>query len=768
MKTDSYKEIEKTGKTMTLWSDKQAFLNTVYERFFQGYSAQTADTMGIVYTPQPIVDWMVSSVERVLSQEWGKSLSSQGVHVLDPCTGTGNFLVNVLGRINPLDIERKFKTELWANEIMLLPYYIAAGNIEHEYHERTGDFEAFPGLCFADTLDLFSGAQLSIKEFEAENAERVEREMAAPITVILGNPPYNVGQKNENDNNKNRPYPKLDASIKNSYAKASRASSVSKIYDPYVRFFKWASERLNKGDGAICFITNNSFVKKEAFDGMRYHLGKEFNHIWHLDLGGDARSEKGGNIFDIMIGVGITILAKNSSSDSNFIRYHRVSPSWNKLVKLEWIKEAIDCTGVEWQELTPNPRNAWLTEGLQEDFETFLPLGSKSTKTSFSPDIKTVFRSYSLGLNTNRDAWMYDFSAEQLGQDMNRFIEFYNSEIERWKTHPKKTDNFDDFVSSDLTKIKWSSTLKERAKSGRRATYNEKWIRSALYRPFCKQNVYFDTLLLHRPFQLPRYFPKPESQNRLIVVSDISHRSSFSVLMTDCIPDLHLCASSDGFQCFPFYTYSSATKNEADSTKNESENITSYALSQFRAKYGDDVSKWDIFHYVYALLHHPLYRARYAENLKRDLPRVPLLELDFAAFARIGKELGDLHVDYENAPELASLKLNETREKGKPTSFRVEKMKWSADKTILTLNSQLALSGFTQDLFDYKLGNRAALDWIVESYRVKNDERSGLSSDPNRADNPQYIVRLVRRVAFVARETSRLVSELGGFEVGGD
>jgi predicted helicase len=277
-----YKAIEDTGRTIELWSDKQAFLNTVYERFFQGYSTDTADTMGIVYTPQPIVDWMCASVDKVLSKEWGKSLSTEGVHILDPCTGTGNFLVNVMGRVNSIDLEHKYKHELFANEIMLLPYYIAAGNLEHEYFERMGEYAEFEGLCFTDTLDLFKGAQLAM--FSEENSERVAREMEAPITVIIGNPPYNMGQKNENDNNKNRPYPKLDAEIRKTYAKHSNATLQNKLYDHYVRFFKWASERLNGGDGLICFVTNNSLLDQHAFDGMRSELMREFNHIWHLDL----------------------------------------------------------------------------------------------------------------------------------------------------------------------------------------------------------------------------------------------------------------------------------------------------------------------------------------------------------------------------------------------------------------------------------------------------------------------------------------------------
>lgn len=758
-----YSEIEKTGQTIELWSDKQAFLNTVYEKFFQNYSAESADTMGIVYTPQEIVNWMVKSVETTLQSEWGKSLADTGVHVLDPCTGTGNFLVRVMDFIaNDLGqsaaLLDKYNSELWANEIMLLPYYIASGNIEHKYFDTLGEYRAFEGLCFADTLDLFKGSQLSIREFDEANAERVEHEMAAPIRVIIGNPPYNVGQKNENDNNKNRPYPKIDAAIKASYGRASNATLQTKLYDAYVRFFKWAEDRLNGEDGVICFVTNNSFVDQHAFDGMRLSLRKAFNHIWHLDLHGNVRqnpklSGTTHNVFGIQVGVGITICVRNSQSAERFIKYHRVPEFARRIEKLDALKLAGDVSGIEWQTLTPNAKNAWLTEGLESDFETFLPLGSKAAKASFSPDIKTVFRTYSIGVSTNRDAWVYDFHRGVLEAKVRQFIGSYNHEVTRWENRKDQKSSVDAFVDYDSTHFKWSLGLKNKLQRGTKAVFEDSKIRVALYRPFCKKYLFLDSVLLEAPAGFPRYFPQPETENRVIVVSDLAHRSAFSTLMTDCIPDLHLCAASDGFQCFPFYTYS-------PDGETRTENITSHALKLFQEKYGDAVSKWDVFHYVYALLHLPTYRARYAENLRRDLPHLPLLDADFPAFSRIGRELGELHVGFETAPTLPELKLIETRGANEPLSFRVEAMKWKDDKSVLVLNKTLSLGGFSPALFEYKLGNRSALDWLVESFRVKTDARSGLSSDPNRSDEPRYILDLVRRVAFVAHKTRELLGEL--------
>ena len=456
------------------------------------------------------------------------------------------------------------------------------------------------------------------------------------------------------------------------------------------------------------------------------------------------------NVFGIQVGVGITICVRNSQSTERFIKYRRVPEFARKLEKLDALKAAEDLNGIEWQTLTPNVKNAWLTEGLEAEFETLLPLGTKEAKTSFSADIQTIFRTYSLGVSTNRDEWIYDFNRDELSQDMRRFIDFYNLEVQRWGNHPNKKDSFDAFVSYNSKDIKWSSTLKTAAKAGKTATFDEANIRTAIYRPFCKTNLLYDKVLIDRPGAFDRYFSTPETENRVICVSAGGSQSHFQCLITDCIPDLHFTGDS---QCFPFYTYS------ADG-EHRSENITSYALKQFQDKYGSSTGRWDVFHYVYALLHHPQYRAKYAQNLKRELPRVPLDVDEFRTFVDVGRSLADLHVGFESAPFDSQIKIIETRAPKEPLSFRTEVMKWQDDKRVLKLNSTLSLGGFTPEHFAYKLGNRAALDWIVESFKVKTDVRSEISSDPNRRDEPKYILDLVRRVAHVSRETMRLVGEL--------
>ncbi len=334
-----YAAIENTARTITEFSEKQGFLNTVYERFFQNFSTATADTHGIVYTPQPIVDFMCASVEEVLKTEFGTSLSAPGVTILDPCTGTGNFLVNLLRRISPLDRTRKYREELFANEVMLLPYYVASLNLEHAYFDLQGRYETFPGLCFVDTLDLAQGKQLAM--FAEANTERVQREQDAAITVIIGNPPYNVGQQNENDNNKNRKYPVVDARIRETYTKDSKATLNTKLYDAYVRFFRWAADRLQGQDGIVCFVTNNSFVDQIAFDGMRKHLLQDFTQIYHLDLHGNVRknpklSGTTHNVFGIQVGVGITIAIRKAGAEK-FLKYYRVPENWTKLSKIGYL-----------------------------------------------------------------------------------------------------------------------------------------------------------------------------------------------------------------------------------------------------------------------------------------------------------------------------------------------------------------------------------------------------------------------------------------------
>ncbi|MFN8498222.1 MAG: type ISP restriction/modification enzyme [Anaerolineae bacterium] len=486
-----YLAIEDAARGIGDYAEKQAFLNTVYERFFQGFSRKQADTHGIVYTPQPIVEFMVNSVDAVLKREFGKRLSSEGVVILDPATGTGNFIVNIVNKLDGSALPRKYAGELFANEIMLLPYYVASLNIEHAYFERTGRYAPFEGVVFADTLDLARPVQPSFALFSEHNTERVQREKDAPITVIIGNPPYNVGQQNEMDNNKNRRYDELDRRVRATYAKDSRATNKNALADVYVKFFRWATDRLEERDGIVCFVSNNSFVEDTAFDGMRKHLLQDFTQVYHLDLHGNVRknpklSGTTHNVFGIQVGVGVTVAIRNRQNGVRVLRYHRVPEMWRKEDKLAYLAEAKDLDGVAWRDLTPDAKQTWLTEGMQADYDDFLPIGSKETKAARGLDAEAIFKEYGRGVATSRDDWAYDFSRDNLIKEISHFIESYNAEVDRWKRRPDKSVNVDDFVTDDETALKWSRDLKLDLQRGRYAEFSEAKIRHALYRPFVR------------------------------------------------------------------------------------------------------------------------------------------------------------------------------------------------------------------------------------------------------------------------------------------
>jgi predicted helicase len=753
-----YKAIESTARTIEDFSQKQHFLNSVYERFFQGYSVKLADTHGIVYTPQAIVDFMCASVEEVLRSEFGRRLGGEGVHILDPCTGTGNFLVNLLRRIEPRDLPRAYKSQLFANEVMLLPYYIASQNIEHEYFDLTGTYEPFEGLCFVDTLELAEAQQPTLSFMTEENTARVNREKSAAINVIIGNPPYNVGQLNENDNNKNRKYEVIDKKIRETYARDSSASSVSKITDAYVRFFRWATDRLKGRDGIVCFISNNQFLHGVAFDGFRKHVASSFNLIYHFDLRGNGRligerrTRDGRNIFSdqIRVGVGITLLARSKSRERLELFYHAVPDFMKAEEKKKYVASFGTLSDVPWRALTPDARNTWLVPENEEEFSDNISIGSRAAKVAKGAEPEVLFKTYTLGVTTNRDEVVYSFNRVELKNRVVQFIEDYNAEVDRFRRTGAGAV-MDDFVKYD--RIKWSRDLKLDLQRGNYAQFDERKFRMGLYRPFCKMHLFYDKTLNEEIRLFPFVFPTTEAQaeNRLIVTSDIGSRSPvYNVIMTDCIPECHLCSSTDSHQCFPFYVYDEGGSNRR-------ENITDWALTRFREYYvADTISKWDIFHYVYGVLHQPAYREKFADNLKRELPRIPFMG-DFRAIAEAGERLAELHLKYE---QVEPWPLRWIYTPGMPLSYHVEKMRLSKDKATLVVNETLSLGDIPPEAFSYRLGNRSALEWVIDQYQVSEDRRSGIRTDPNRADDPEYIVRLVERVVRVSAETVGIVNGL--------
>ncbi len=750
-----YVALEEAFKTRRDWSEKQAFLNTVYERFFQGFAVKQADIYGIHYTPQEIVDFMVDSVDHVLQSELGTSLSSPGVKILDPCTGTGNFVVNMLQRLPGNRLQKKYQDDLYANEIMLLPYYIASLNIERAFFERTQEYLPFGHICFVDTLDMAAEGHQQNLWLSAANTDRINQENQAEITVIIGNPPYNMGQQNENDNNKNRRNPVLDKRINETYVKDSTATLTNKLYDPYVKFFRWATDKLGQRDGIVCFVSNNSFIDQIAFDGMRKRLLQEFTQVYHLDLHGNVRknpklSGTTHNVFGIQVGVGVTIAIRNSQRPERFIRYYRVPEMWSKAQKLRFLEETQSIAGIDWQNLEPDEKSTWLTEGMHPEFASFLPLGTQEVKAEQVAGDGVIFKTYSLGVGTNRDEWVYDFNAKALTEKMQLFIKNYNSEVFRWSQEGSASTRVDDFVNNNPAFIKWTDRLKEALQKGQLLKFEAEKIKLSLYRPFCKKYLYFDHLLNQRRYQQHLFFPhlSNEAENTAIWLKVGSEWPMFAMI-TKVIPTL---LPQGGAQCFPFYSYT----NDGNTQR---ENITDWALKQFQARYGKGINKWDIFYYVYAMLHHPHYRERYAENLKRELPRIPLAadQEAFTALVQTGKQLAEVHLNYEQVQEYP---LRWVENRATPFSWHVTKMRLSPDKTAVVVNDTLTLAGIPTEVFQYRLGHRSALEWVIDQYQISTDLRSGITSDPNREDDSEYIVRLIGRVVTVSMETVRLVEQI--------
>jgi len=775
-----YKAIEEAADAAAGFGEKQEFLNTVYEQFFQGFAVDKADTHGIVYTPQPIVDYMVESVAGLVEEHFDQSLADDNVQVLDPFVGTGNFIVRAMQEIPARDLETKYgvrsndnkKPELsvrdlppeeqpglHANEVMLLPYYVASMNIEHEYYTRMGEYAPFEGICLVDTFEIEDQKQRP-KLFTPENTERVKQQQNETIKVILGNPPYNAWQVNANDNNRNRTYEHVDDRVRSTYSKDSTATNKNALSDPYVKAIRWATDRI-EDEGIVAFVTNNSFVDSLAFDGVRKHLEKDFSTIYHLNLRGNARTSgerrkrEAGNVFNdqIRVGVGITFFIKQGDGDPDepaTIYYHEADDYLRSAEKQEILTEAGDWRGIEWEELDPDDKHRWLVDPQTKEFESYVAIGSKDAKKAERGEAKTIFKTYSNGLKTSKDGYVYDLNKEALTERMERVVKLYNQEVRRWTNRSDRNADLREFLLDDDTQIKWSRTLRRNVKRGRTTEFDTDHVRRAMYRPFVKMPLYFDPVFMEMTYLQPYFLPtvEAEEENRVLCVTDKGSDKPFMTLMTDAIPDLHLTGAATSAQCFPFYVYD-------ENGTNRRENVTDWALEQFQLHYGDSsITKWDIFYYVYALLHHPRYRERYEGPLNRHLPHLPCAP-DFGAFVEAGKDLADLHVGYE---DVEPYPLDE-KESGQ-LEWRVKKMRWRQNKTALKYNDFLTLEGIPEKAHDYQLAHKSALGWLKSRYRIKTYNRYDITHDPNDPDDKWYIVDLIKRVTQVSVETVEIVENL--------
>ena len=529
-----YRAIQRAAAIFIDFSQKQHFLNTVYEQFFQGFSVKVADTHGIVYTPQPIVNFMVKSVSHLLETEFGRSLSDTGVHLIDPFVGTGNFIVRLIQAIDKTALKAKYSDELHCNEVLLMPYYIASMNIEHEFYVATKQYQPFDNLCLVDTFDVTAERQLSM--FAPENTRRVERQKQTEMFVVIGNPPYNARQMDENDANRNRKYPELDKQIQETYAHASRATNKTALYDPYVKAILWALDRI-EGKGIVAFITNHNFITGQAFDGMRKHLADACDAIYLLDLGGNIRKGQTGdsNVFDIQVGVSINLFVKKRQHPSTSARlfYNNETAEMSKEATFDFLDACEHIGNVKWDSIQPDARYTWLTEGLREEFETFLPIGSKQAKAAKGEISGVIFHQFSNGVKTNRDAWAINFDRDILTTNVQRMIEFYNAEVLKWQGVANRSDtSVDDFVTYDSGKISWSSGLKRKLMSGYISEFAPEKVRQILYRPFTKSHLYFDRFMIEGVYVFPSIFPTAETEveNRGNLCSEHKWTHRFLVL----------------------------------------------------------------------------------------------------------------------------------------------------------------------------------------------------------------------------------------------
>jgi predicted helicase len=778
-----YESVRKKASGIDNAEGKQRIIIELYDKFFRAAFPKLVERLGIVYTPVEVVDFIIKSADFALKQEFGVGLSDEGVHILDPFTGTGTFMVRLLqsGLIKPEDLQRKFTSELHANEIVLLAYYIAAINIEESYHYLTGNvYQPFNGIVLTDTFQMFENAGYLLESIFPENNQRVINQKQRNITVIIGNPPYSAGQTSENDGNKNLKYENLDQKIANSYAKHSTATLKNSLYDSYIRGFRWASDRI-KDQGIVCFVSNGSFIDGNAMDGFRKCLVDEFTSIYCFNLRGNQRTsgeqsrKEGGKIFGSgsRATIAIIFLIKNSSKKSeNKVSYHDIGDYLTQKEKLDIIKNFGDISTIKWQEITPNENYDWINQR-NDDFESFISLGDKKDATT-----KTIFDVYSMGVKTNRDNWVYNFSQQSVIDNMTRMIDFYNQQVEEFKNHLKgqtltnaeqRKKQVENFIDTDPKKISWSGELKDDCGKLIIHAFNPSEVVKSMYRPFCNQAYYYNKDLNNRLYQMPKIFPNQNLENLVICISGIGGSKEQSTLILNTLADQNMQHS--GTQCFPLYTYEKqselgelfATATTEQYTKKE--NVPDSILKEYQQKYQDKtITKSDIFYYIYGVLHSPEYKQRFASDLKKMLPRIPFTA-DFWTFSQAGRELAYYHLNYETIEpyELEEFKKDLYLD---DKDYQVEKMvfgknKNGIDKTIIIYNSKLTLSQIPLEAYEYIVNGKSALEWIMERYKVTKDKDSGIINDPNHwSENPRYIVDLVKRIVRVSLETVRIVKSL--------
>ncbi|MDR7070456.1 putative helicase [Pseudoxanthomonas japonensis] len=762
---------------------KQKIVVELYDKFFRNAFPKMTERLGIVYTPVEVVDFILHSVDHLLKKEFGETLGCKNVHILDPFTGTGTFITRLLqsGLIKPDELAHKYRHEIHANEIVLLAYYIAAINIEATYHGIAGgDYVPFEGICLTDTFQMYEKEDL-VDALLVDNSKRRRRQKTLDIRVIVGNPPYSVGQKDDNDDAANLQYPRLDARLQSTYVARSSGNPRS-LYDSYIRAIRWASDRVGDA-GIIGFVTNAGFVDGKAADGLRLCLAEEFSDIYVFHLRGNQRTSgetsrrEGGKIFGSgsRAPIAISLLVKNpQAAESGRIFFHDIGDYLSREDKLEKVSGYASVAGIPvnaWQAITADEHGDWLKQR-DGGFAKFVPMGEKARASTI-----VVFETYSSGVKTNRDAWAYNASRNRVASNMESMIDAFNAASTGTAT----------FDVNDPGRIGWSWVLRGRQEKGFIGSFRPEGLVKALYRPFSSSWLYYDRYFNENRYQMARLFPDRGGDNLAIVVKQGWEGEGFLSLMIDRVIDVQ---SSGGTQCFPLYLYDEAAQQSGDTlfadqssdSPRRRDAITDAGLAHFQSAYpGEAISKEDLFYYVYGLLHSPEYRERYADNLSKELPRIPRVRTatDFRHFSQAGRDLAALHLDYETVEKYPLT----IEAKGKLTDadYRVEKMKFAKkkdpetgksvnDRSTVIYNGKITLRDIPEAAWGYIVNGKAALDWVMERQAVRTDKASGIVNDANdwaieTMGNPKYPLELFQRVVTVSLETQKIVAALPPLDI---
>ena len=747
-----YGVIGRAADEIADYAEKQGFLKAIYEDFYKAYNPAAADRLGVVYTPNEVVNFMIRGTDYLLQKHFGRSLADENVQILDPATGTGTFITNLIDYLPDDRLEYKYLNEMHANEVAILPYYIANLNIEYTYKEKTGQYLEFPNLCFVDTLDNMdwqgsTGGAVSRQSgfnlggLSVDNWIRIQDQNEKTISVIIGNPPYNDSQSNWNEFNPNRPYPEIDQRIKDTYVTEGTAQRTHQ-YDMYKRFIRWASDRL-ADDGIIAFVSNRAYLDARQDDGFRRLAAREFSDIYIVDLGSDVRrnpkiSGTKHNVFGIQTGVAIAFLVRKKDRVGECrIGYARRDDAETAVDKLAYLRSAM-LDGIKFDSITPDKRNDWLNQS-DSDFERLTPLAKRKTSLAKTADTeRAVFGLFSNAIKSNRDDWVYDFDVSTLRAKALFFADAYNELVD------SKEEQHDPL-------IKWSSTLHDRFRRGERIVYNDGNRIQSLFRPFVVKHYFAETAMNDRltTNHYEMFGMGLKQPNRTINLC--VNGKDFYVLATDRVCDYHFTGDT---QCLPLYRYTDEGQRVS--------NITEWGLRRFREHYdgrGIGITAERIFGYTYALLHDPAYREKYALDLLREFPRLPLYD-DFDLWADMGQELLDLHIGFERVEPYGLERRDADRKAGK-ARLRADK-----ERGVIALDERTTLAGVPAEAWEYRLGSRSALEWVLDQYKEKKPRDPTIRERFNTyrfADHKEKVIDLLQRVCTVSVRTTEIVERMERF-----